>query len=255
MKYNVSAGHNPQGMIASGAVGYLEESVENRIIKDLVIEKLRYLGHVVYDCTCDNGASQNDVLNKIVAKCNSNDVDLDISIHLNWFYGKGNGVECITYSDGLFNSVANNYARQIVNSIAELGFKNRGVKYNASLKYLRETKASAVLIECCFCDSKIDFDIYDAEKMAEAIVKGITGIVVKAPKDENKSDVPFEFVVKTDLNYRTGPGIEYDKKGTIKDRLKYTIVETAKAKDGGTWGKLKSGDYWLNISDKYIQRV
>ena len=32
-----------------------------------------------------------------------------------------------------------------------------------------------MLIECCFVDDKDDVNIYDANKMASAIVKGITG--------------------------------------------------------------------------------
>lgn len=81
--YNVHAGHCPQDQGAYGAVGILQESVEDRIVKNAVIAKLEALGHTVYDCTCDENTSQNGCLAAIVAKCNSHNVDLDISIHLN----------------------------------------------------------------------------------------------------------------------------------------------------------------------------
>ena len=49
------------------AVGLINESTENRRVKDEVISKLRQLGHTVYDCTVDNGTGQTDVLKKIIA--------------------------------------------------------------------------------------------------------------------------------------------------------------------------------------------
>ena len=76
--YNVHAGHCPQDQGAYGAVGILQESVEDRIVKNAVIEKLRELGNEVYDCTCDEALSQNGCLAAIVNKCNSHNVDLDI---------------------------------------------------------------------------------------------------------------------------------------------------------------------------------
>ena len=46
--YNVHAGHNPAGKIAQGAVGLLNESKENRLIKDEMIRYLRIGGNTVY---------------------------------------------------------------------------------------------------------------------------------------------------------------------------------------------------------------
>ncbi|MSS91387.1 N-acetylmuramoyl-L-alanine amidase, partial [Eisenbergiella tayi] len=83
MRINIHAGHNPDGMTACGAVGLIRESTEARAVKDKVIEKLVSMGHTVHDCTCNNGASQQDVLKRIVAACNAHEVDLDVSIHFN----------------------------------------------------------------------------------------------------------------------------------------------------------------------------
>ena len=165
--YNVHAGHNAK---APGASGRFSEVVEDRKVKDLVISKLRRLGHTVYDCTDDSGATPNQNLANIVAKCNSHRVDLDISIHFNAFNNSAHGTEVFQYS-----TRTNAVASAIQNAICALGFTNRGVKISTSLYVLRKTISPAILIECCFCDSVTDAAIYSAEKMATAIVKGITG--------------------------------------------------------------------------------
>ena len=178
MRFNVHAGHNPAGKVASGAVGLINESTENRRVKEEVISQLRELGHTVYDCTCDNGTGQTDVLQKIVARCNDHDVDLDVSIHFNSGAGdqagdgKATGVETYAYS---VSRAAKVYAGQICQTVPGLGFRHRGVKYSTSLYVLKHTKAPAVLVECCFVDDKDDVELYDCQEMAAAIVYGITG--------------------------------------------------------------------------------
>lgn len=185
MKINVHAGHNPDGMVASGAVGLIRESTEARAVKDRLIEKLGAMGHIVRDCTCNNGVSQQDVLEKIVAACNEQDVDLDISIHFNAGAsseadGHTTGTEVYVYST---SSRAAQYAQQIANSISTLGYQNRGVKERSSLYVLRHTKAPAMLIECCFVDDPEDVALYSADRMALAIAAGIDGQAVETTAD------------------------------------------------------------------------
>lgn len=178
--YNIHAGHNPANKIGCGAVGILNESIEDRSVKDDVINLLSALGHTVYDCTEDNGTSQNDVLSKIVKKCNAHNVDLDISIHFNSgrndYVGNNviGGVECYVYPNG----GANNIAKCICDSIASLGFTNRGVKERKDLYVLNETRAMAILIEVCFVDDLDDSNLYSVlghKKIAQAIVSGLLG--------------------------------------------------------------------------------
>lgn len=179
MKINVHAGHNPDGMIACGAVGIISESTQARKVKELLLKKLRSQGHTVRDCTCNNGVSDVDVLRQIIQQCNSEKVDLDISIHFNSAAkdydgdGKTTGVECYVYPTN--SGYATTYATKICEAISDLGFRNRGVKTSQNLYFLNNTKAQAILIECCFVDDMDDVQLYDAEKMAEAICKGITG--------------------------------------------------------------------------------
>lgn len=254
MRINVHAGHNPDGKKACGAIGYIKESTEARKVKDEVVAMLRSLGHTVFDCTVDNGNSSADVLQKIVAKCNANKVDLDVSIHFNAGAkragdGKTTGTEVLVYSA---NSKARVFASETASAIAGIGYKNRGVKYRPDLYVLRKTNSPAMLIECCFVDDADDVAIYNYKTMAQAIVKGITGQTVTTKTEEpKKNDASFQVKIAVDsLNYRKGPGTSYDVVGSVKKGQVYTIVET-----NGSWGRLKSGAGWLNCSDKYVTRL
>lgn len=189
MIINVHAGHNPDGKVACGAVGLIKESTEAREVKDFVISKLKKLGHTVYDCTVNDGKSQSDVLSKIVKKCNAHTVNLDVSIHFNSGRndkkgdGDNAGVEVLVYSK---TSKSKSYAEDVCKAVSKLGFDNRGVKYDTSLYFLKKTNAPAMLIECCFVDDADDVKLYDAEKMANAIVKGITGEDIEDEKKDDK---------------------------------------------------------------------
>ena len=71
-----------------------------------------------------------------------------------------------------------------------------------------------------------------------------------------KEDTPFKVKVTAScLTIRKGAGVAYDHVGYIKDKGVYTIVETAKATDGGLWGKLKSGAGWIRISPVYVDKL
>lgn len=173
-KYNVHGGHNS---IVPGAAKFLNEVTEDRKVKSALIELLDDAGHTVYDCTDDVGKTVGANLANIVAKCNKHSVDLDISIHLNAGRndskgdGSTGGVEVFCY-----DSRTKSVAEKITDAIAEeFGYHNRGVKYSTGLYVLRNTKSKAILIECCFVDDKDDAKVWNAEKCAAAIYKGLTG--------------------------------------------------------------------------------
>ena len=169
--FNVHAGHNPAGKIASGASAILDESLENRKVKKHLIAFLRKQGHTVYDCTCNNGKNQTDVLHRIVAKCNAHSVDCDVSIHLN--AGGGHGTECEIYGTG---GKAERYAGHIQDAIIRrTGYTDRGVKVRRDLYVLHYTRSPAVLVECCFVDSASDAKRWNPKQMAAAICEGLTG--------------------------------------------------------------------------------
>lgn len=197
MRYNVHAGHNPAGKIACGAVGLLDESKENRLIADEIMRLLRLSGNTVYDCTVDNGTSQNDVLKKIVTKCNSHTVDFDFSIHLNSGRsdktgdGKIGGFEVWVSST---NKGKGEVAERIRKNMKSLGFTDRGTKTTSSLYVLNKTVAPALLLEVCFVDDKDDYNLYKKagyKAVAKAIAEGIVGKTisekVEIPKTETKT--------------------------------------------------------------------
>lgn len=176
-KYNVHAGHNWH---VTGANSYLNETKEDRIVKDEVIRLLRQEGHIVYDCTDEGGRTQSENLRNIVKKCNAHSVDLDVSIHLN--SGGGTGVEVWNY-DRRTKDVSD----RICSAISEkLGIRNRGSKFTQNLYVLNNTSSKAVLIECCFVDSETDYDAWSGSQCAKAIVEGILGESIS--DDDNGSD-------------------------------------------------------------------
>ena len=185
MKINVHAGHNPKGKVACGAIGLLDESTENRNVVKELKAILETEGHIVYDCTCDNGTSVSDVINKIVAKSNTNTVDLDVSIHFNsgakdkTGNSKSTGTECLIYNTSNNKEVI---AKRICANIAQLNFKNRGVKIRTDLSILKKTKAPCVLVECCFVDDFDDVKLYNPKSMAKAIAQGILNKTIEDKK-------------------------------------------------------------------------
>ena len=213
MRYNISAGHNPEGKVACGAAGILNESREDRIIKDKVIQILRAAGYAVIDCTCDDGTSQGDVLSKAVAKHNSHEADLNVQIHFNSgrndYIGDGSvgGTEVFLYSVNESNKLAIKYGKAVVEAISELGYRIRDdkipdeLKTNSSLYFLRKTKAPAILIECCFVDDKDDADLYNADQMAQAIAKGLMDGEASASVPAPTPTAPATHYVGETVNY------------------------------------------------------
>lgn len=173
MVFTVDYGHALIGSVGARGNGYKEEE-ENRIIGRLVTNKLRSLGHTVHEVYLDNAATVVIDINHRVNSINTIKPDLSISIHMNAFgdaYANGVEVWCKDNSK--------DKAQKIVNEIANLGFRNRGVKDGAKslgLVGLYGSGIPALLVECCFITNKEDMEIYNPEKIATAIVKGITDI-------------------------------------------------------------------------------
>ena len=74
----------------------------------------------------------------------------------------------------------------VVRELAQLGFVNRGVNTN-NLYVCNHTTMPAILVECCFVDSEIDKKLYNADKIAKAIVKGLVGTKVTADSSSSKN--------------------------------------------------------------------
>lgn len=188
-KYAIDLGHGVA--YDSGAVSNLikEETIIDSV-GSLVINKLRTMGHSVVEVRPWIASSLSNSLTERTTKANNNNVDYYISIHSNT--GGEKGTEVYTYR-GREVSVA----RKILNNIVALGFINRGIKDGSNLAVIRNTSATAILIDICFIDTESDVNLYKnlgAEKISDAIVKGLVGSTVPSNsnsiiEDNDKSTV------------------------------------------------------------------
>lgn len=171
MKIAVHAGHNPDGKIACGAVGFIKESTAARQITEHLKAMLSSVCSCV-DVTVNDGKNQNDILNRLNSRVNSGQFDLSLSIHLNAAASEqANGVE-VWYWRG--NADMLRLAWKISETMAELGYMNRGSKPTQSLSVIRNTNCPALLLECGFVTSKKDCEIFDPYEIAKKIVKALS---------------------------------------------------------------------------------
>lgn len=245
--YNIHAGHGLAGGLGCGAVSLMDESIEDRKVKNRLIELLKAAGHTVYDCTVDKNISADTILSEIVKKCNSHIVDLDISIHLNSGRadaigdGKTGGVEVYGYYNNVSN-IANKICQHISGS---LGVTNRGFKIRQDLYVLKNTDAKAILIECCFVDDKDDKDRWNTDKCADAIFTALTGQSVsnQAGSVSNQAKVQLYTANGTDAQRWK---VYHNKDGTISLRNVacglFLDVTGGVAKDGTTVQVYKKGN-------------
>ncbi len=265
-KYNVHGGHNRK---VPGASGILDEVTEDRKVKNAVIKYLKAQGHTVYDCTDDAGTTQGKNLANIVAKCNAHTVDLDISIHLN----AGGGTGCEVYYT---SSKGKTYAGKVSAAVASaLGIKDRGAKESDTLYVLNHTTAPAILVECCFVDSKTDKSKWNVDKCAKAIVEAVTGKAVSGGSstpgsassgsgNKTTSSAPSykvgnTYTLQSNMVVRTGAGTNYrakkhselttdgqkhdkDKNGCLDKGTRITCQQVKKS-GSNIWIKCPSG--WI----------
>lgn len=168
-KFVINAGHCKTGA-GSGAIGYIKESDETRKVVTAVKRYLEMKGHEVVLANVDKAASQSDYLYKVVDLANQHpDAKRFISIHFN--AGKGRGCEVFTWKGN--KTVP---AVGICEELNKLGFRNRGVKRGDHLFVIKRTAIPALLVEVCFVDDRLDYELYKAlgvNLVAQAITRGI----------------------------------------------------------------------------------
>lgn len=174
----ISAGHNPDGKTACGAVGYFRESTQARKMVKMITNSLDDRGMYYSICTENNGKSQSDVLLRCVRKHNCVENKLcDIQIHFNSFRKsspdrKITGCECLVRPN---NKRSEKLGNKICKQLEKIGYTNRGVKTRTDLYFLNHTNADAVIVEVCFCDDADDYKLYknNTELTACAIATAI----------------------------------------------------------------------------------
>lgn len=186
LKIAVRAGHNFQ---SPGASALIDETTEDRKVKDSVIKYLKQLGHDVLDVTPGNMGT-NEELSYGVAKANAWGAKLFISIHFNKAYNSYNGAigtEAWVYSKSDNITLDEEVALRIVNDISNLGFKNRGVKENKEFYELKNTKMASVIVEVCFVEATEDVSLYKRlgpDVIGKTIAEAISNIKINNSKGE-----------------------------------------------------------------------
>lgn len=172
------AGHNFKS-VGSRGCGYKEEVLTREVTK-YIGEYFKQCNQPSTDITPKDNSSSLE-LKERVDKANKINSDLHIEIHFNAFKGESiaKGCEVIKYSK------PSKECDRILNKLKNLGFKNRGIKYNNQLYVLKYTKMNSIIIEVCFIDSQTDMSIYNkhgARNVAKAIVEGILDTTIGVTK-------------------------------------------------------------------------
>lgn len=243
------------------------EWVLNDRVADALAGYLKSAGHTVKRVDDTDGSTDMPLATRVRMAHDWN-ADFYISVHHNAGINGGSGGGTIVYtckncSEKSLRAQEAIYRRAIVRGDLK-GNRSDG-KPASDFYVVKNTKMPACLIECGFMDSSTDIKyILDpawSKEIALGIAEGICEIYggeVNAAAGSARIPTGGSFRVKVvvgRLNIREGAGAKFEATGAITDNGVYTIVDTAKAIDGGTWGKLKSGKGWINISEKYVKRV
>jgi hypothetical protein len=174
MRLVSSSGH---GLYVGGAQGPepwgLDEVYEARRVVDRVAEIIKGSGNHSVRVFHDNTSRDQDTnLKTIVNYHNSQDRDLDVSVHFNSNGNTegGRGTECWYYSQA-------HLAGEIAHAVSIAGeLTNRGGKKSTSLYFLVHCQEPAVLVEVCFVNARQDCENFKAR--FEAICQALAGALV-----------------------------------------------------------------------------
>jgi N-acetylmuramoyl-L-alanine amidase len=166
----ISSGH---GKYVRGASGIIDEVDEARRVVERVAEMLEARGVDVTVFHDNTSQTQSENLNCIVSYHNSQERDLDVSVHFNAYVEttKPMGVEVLYVTQG-------ELAGDLSRAIAEAGdLIDRGAKKRTDLAFLNGTEMPSVLIETAFVDSSADASAYQAnfEGVCDAIATVLGG--------------------------------------------------------------------------------
>lgn len=185
MRILISAGHTLNGK-GTGAVGFINESQENRVLAKFIVEYLKKLGHEVDYHEVNSGS---DYIEQQAKKANSKNYDLVVQIHFNSSdNAAANGTEVI------YRSSKGKVFAQKVQDKLKTEFKDRKIKHDINdlkrnLGWLRLTNPPAILIETCFVSNKSDTDKYTSnrKKIAKLIAEGIANQTIVENSNSNTS--------------------------------------------------------------------
>lgn len=173
-------GHNYQ---SPGAHAIIDEVIEDRNVCAAGISYLRAAGDTAIDGTPGN-CSVNVDLKYGTDKANNAKANIFVPIHFNKAFDKYVGAIGSEVWVNPKNPISVATGTRILNNLAALGFKNRGLKDGVTAQHLHDIKQSdmaAVLVEVCFCEATEDVRIYKKvghDRVGKAIAEGISGHVI-----------------------------------------------------------------------------
>ncbi|KNF07834.1 N-acetylmuramoyl-L-alanine amidase [Gottschalkia purinilytica] len=118
---------------------------------------------------------------------NSNNADLFFSVHCNAFDGNAYGYEDYTYTSvgQTTKNIRETFHNKVTEVLNKYGIRNRGMK-TKNLAVLRETRASAILVETLFIDNVGDSNLLKNSNYIEDISKCYADGIALALKLEKK---------------------------------------------------------------------
>ena len=185
MNISVRGGHNKQCPGASAVnVGGLDEVTEDRLVYIYTINYLKRAGQITVDATPGN-CDENADLKYGTDTANHAKSDLFVPIHFNKAYNSYTGAIGSEVWINPKNAEAIQVGTRVLNNLAALGFKNRGLKDGATSSHLHdvlEANPTTVLVEVCFCEASEDIRVYRKvgyQAIGKAISDGIVGVISK----------------------------------------------------------------------------
>lgn len=159
----------------TSAKGYLYEYKVVREYGQVCVDILKNAGHILIDCTPQDGTctTLGQSLSYRANKSNQSDAVLHLCFHANSFKDESaNGAE-VEYS----SVKGSQYAQSVLSEICKLGFKSRGIKNPALYMTGSHVNAVSILLEPFFVSNKADCNLYNPATLGNAVAKGILNII------------------------------------------------------------------------------
>ena len=188
MRIVIDAGHGPETAGKRTPDGSMREYEFNSAVAQYVADLLLH-GYEGVEFILTHDDSRDVPLQERTDRANSWGADLFVSIHANAAgagWSPAGGIETYVYTTRPAAAVAlaNAVQRQLVRAT---GLADRGVK-SADFHVLRETKMTAILIECGFMTNRTEAELLKSDEFrrtcAAAIVAGIAETYGLRPKQQ-----------------------------------------------------------------------
>lgn len=190
-----------------GAVGYIKEADVNL---NMALACRDYLQANGVQVGMSRTKDENDDLNEEIRECNAYNPDLCVDIHNN--AGGGDGAEIYYHHLGGRSKIL---AQNIEAEIKTIGQNSRGCKTRLNSKgtadyygFIRNTKASSVIVEGVFVDNRADAAQADTLEEQKAFGVAIAKGILKTLGIASQNDIPKPVQPTTQLKYKVGDRVK-----------------------------------------------